>query len=329
LPNFDFDHTTVLLEESIAGLSLKQGDCVFDCTAGGGGHSKLIQEKISPNGQLICLDRDPQAIEHLKNFFAKEVETKNIVIIKSPFSKIKQIAQMLNVVGKVSAVLADIGVSSPQLDQADRGFSFMKDGPLDMRMDPSSGESAADLVNTKTERELQLIFQEFGEEKYSRRIAKKIVQERTKKLFSTTHELAQIVSESVPPFEQQKHPATRVFQALRIYVNGELDELKEFLTGSFEILKPNGRLAVVTFHSLEDRIVKTFFKEKESGIAKDPMLKYLPIMSSDLASEGTIIKPFPILPSEDEILRNIRSRSAKLRVIEKTGKTDEKTRKKS
>lgn len=323
MANSNFAHTSVLLEESISSLSLSHGDVVFDCTAGGGGHSALIRDKIAPDGQLICLDRDPHAIEHLKFMFAQDIEAKNIVVIKSPFSNIKQIADVLNLTGKISAVLADIGVSSPQLDQGIRGFSFMKDGPLDMRMDPSSGESAADVVNTRSERELQLIFQELGEEKYSRRIATKIVQERAKKPFSTTHELARVITESVPPFQQQKHPATRVFQALRIYVNGELDELKTFLESSFEILKPKGRLAVITFHSLEDRIVKNFFKGKESKTSEDPMLKYLPILDSEIQSEGRIIKPFPITPSEEEILRNVRARSAKLRVIEKNGKNEQ------
>lgn len=322
-----FDHTSVLSVESVNSLLLKQGDIVFDCTAGGGGHSALIHQQISPDGQLVCLDRDPQAIEHLKARFAKEIEDRNIIVIKSPFSKIKQVADLLNLSGKISAVLADIGVSSPQLDQAERGFSFMKDGPLDMRMDPSTGESAADLVNTRTERELQLIFQEYGEEKYSRRIARKIVQEREKKTFSTTLELAKAITDAVPKSPQGKHPATRVFQALRIYVNAELDELKTFLEGSFEILKPEGRLAIITFHSLEDRIVKNFFKEKESKSIKDPMLKYLPILDSEIRSEARIIKPFPMLPSDEEIQRNVRARSAKLRVIEKNGRNEQSRKK--
>ena len=321
-----FDHTSVLANEIIAGLALTKGDCVFDCTAGGGGHSRLIWEAIGPSGQLVCLDRDPQAIDHLKTLFEDVTKERKVIIIKSTFSNIKQIAKMLNLTGKVAAILADIGVSSPQLDQADRGFSFSKAGPLDMRMDPTQGESARDIVNLKSDRELQLIFQEFGEEKYARRIAQKIVQERSKAPIETTHDLARIVTESVPPHKHQKHPATRVFQALRIYVNAELDELKSFLTQSFDILKPNGRLAVITFHSLEDRIVKKFFKEKEGGNLKDPMLKYLPIKQEDIVPEGQIIKPFPLVPSDDEIIKNIRARSAKLRVIEKIG-TNERSRK--
>ncbi len=319
----DFDHASVLLEESISYLSLNPGDIVFDCTAGGGGHSQKILGKISPGGKLICLDRDPQAITHLKKIFQIEIEQKNVSIIKSPFSKIKQIAEMLGFSGKISAIFADIGVSSPQLDQGHRGFSFMKDGPLDMRMDSDSGESAADVVNSRNERELQLIFQEFGEEKYARRIAKKIVQIRSEKPFTRTKELANAICDAVPPKQHhEKHPATRVFQALRIYVNKELEELQVFLKDSFEILKENGKLGIITFHSLEDRIVKNFYKEKELKISKDPMLKYLPIMHSDTKIEAKIIKPFPILPTEAEILRNIRARSAKLRVIEKIGSNE-------
>lgn len=325
MPNFD--HTSVLLNEALKALSLKQGDYAFDCTAGGGGHSSLIRDCIAPTGQLVCLDRDPQAIEHLKTRFAEDIEAKRVLVIKSPFSKIKQIANMLGINGKVAGILADIGVSSPQLDQGSRGFSFMKDGPLDMRMDPTSGESAADVINSRNEKELQYIFQEFGEEKYSRRIAKQIVKERIDKPFTTTLQLAQMISRSVPPFEQQKHPATRVFQALRIYVNSELDELRTFLEDSFEILKPNGRLAVITFHSLEDRMVKNFFKDRESNVSQDPNMKYLPIMQSDIKKEAHILKPFPILPSEEEIQRNVRSRSAKLRVIEKIGKNESTSKK--
>jgi 16S rRNA (cytosine1402-N4)-methyltransferase len=313
----EFHHTSVLLNESVNSLLLKQGDYAFDCTAGAGGHSALMHSTLGDTGQLICMDRDAQAINYLKNKFENEIQAKKIIVIKSPFSKIKQIAVMLDIVGKVSGILADIGVSSPQLDQAERGFSFMKNGPLDMRMDQNTGESAADVVHSRSERELQMIFQEFGEEKYSRRIAQAIVRERIQTPILTTQQLSDIIKKAVPPHEQQKHPATRVFQALRIYVNHELDELKEFLVDSFYILKPKGRLSVITFHSLEDRIVKTFFKDKGSKSSIDPMFKHLPIMDSDIKAEGKIIKPFPLLPSEEEILQNVRSRSAKLRVIEK------------
>ncbi len=313
-----FEHKSVLAEEAVSSLNLQKGDCVIDCTAGGGGHSRSIWEAIGPDGQLICLDRDPQAIQHLKEFFGDLVSDKKVLIIKNTFSNLKQIANMLRVTGKVAAILADIGVSSPQLDQAERGFSFGKAGPLDMRMDPTQGESASDVVNTKSERELQLIFQNYGEEKFSRRIAQRIVQERNKAPITTTDELARIISAAVPPTAKgQKNPATQVFQALRIYVNAELDELKSFLDQSLEVLKPEGRLAIITFHSLEDRIVKNFFKEKEGSNVKDPMLKYLPIRQDDIQAEAKIIKPFPIVPSDDEINRNIRSRSAKLRVLEK------------
>lgn len=312
-----FDHTSVLLEESVGALLLSHGDYAIDCTSGGGGHSQLIRDALGPSGTLICLDRDPRAIEHLKLRFAQDIEANKTIVIKSAFSKIKQVASLLGVAGKISGILADLGVSSPQLDDAERGFSFLKDGPLDMRMDPALPETAADIVNTRSERELQLIFQNFGEETYSKRIARKITQERHKKLFESTLQLASCVKSAVPPSHQNKHPATRVFQALRICVNHELDELQKFLEDSFDILKPGGRLAVISFHSLEDRIVKQFFKEKETGKVKDPLLKYLPITDQNEPKAAKIIKPFPLLPSSLEIERNVRSRSAKLRVIEK------------
>lgn len=315
-------HTSVLLNESVSHLNLKRGDIAIDCTAGRGGHSSLILKEISPGGKLICLDRDTDAIDFLKLQFASEIKDKSLLVIKSPFSKVKQIAEMLGLSGKISGILADIGVSSPQIDEANRGFSFMKDGPLDMRMDQSASLTAADIVNQFSERELQLVFQEYGEEKYSKRIAKHIVKHREKTPITSTLQLAQVIKQAVPTQAQQKHPATRVFQALRIQVNDELSELKSLLHNSFEILKPSGRLAIVTFHSLEDRIVKNFFKGKTSSLNNNPLLKDLPILNSELSAEGKIIKPFPITPSEEEILRNVRARSAKLRVIEKNGKDD-------
>lgn len=312
-----FNHQSVLVEESLAALSLKKGDCVVDCTAGGGGHSSQIIKSIAPGGQLICLDRDSQAIQHLTEQFKQEIEARDITVIKSPFSKIKNIAKMMGLEGKISAIFADIGVSSPQLDLAERGFSFSKDGPLDMRMDREANETAADVVNSREEKELKQIFQEYGEERFAQRIARRIVQAREKENIQTTAQLSTIISSCIPKGKQNKHPATRVFQALRIYVNDELGELKRFLSDSFEILKPNGRLAVISFHSLEDRIIKEFFKGKERKTFANPMLKYLPIAESEEEKEGEIIKPFPVIPSEEEIRSNPRSRSAKLRVIEK------------
>lgn len=329
MTNSTFQHKSVLTNECLSHLNVQPGDCVFDCTAGGGGHSMELWKRIAPHGQLVCIDRDPHAIEHLKTVFADLIPSRKVLVIKNTFSNLQQIAKVLNFSGKISAILADLGVSSPQLDQAERGFSFMKDAPLDMRMDQSQGNlSAKDVLATSSERELQNIFQNFGEERYSRRIAKKIVETRSTKEILTTKELADIIVATVPFDKKSKrHPATQVFQALRIFVNSELTELQGFLSQAFEVLKPKGRLAVISFHSLEDRIVKNFFKEKEGKNSQDPVLKHLPILHSEIPCEGTIIKPFPISPSPEEILLNFRARSAKLRVIEKIGTNERNQRK--
>ncbi|MBI2603848.1 MAG: 16S rRNA (cytosine(1402)-N(4))-methyltransferase RsmH [Deltaproteobacteria bacterium] len=326
--NKDFQHQSVLVEESIEALSLRKGDIVVDCTAGGGGHAEKIWERIAPNGLLVCIDRDPTAIEYLQTRFSSLIEEKKVVVIKNRFSQLETISKMLNISGRVGAILADLGVSSVQLDQGERGFSFLKDAPLDMRMDPSShAQSAADVLASLDEKELAAIFFKLGEETQARQIARAIVREREKNPIKTTQQLVNIVTAVKGVQKKKKHPATLVFQALRIFVNEELEELQALLTHSFSVLKPHGRLAIISFQSLEDRIVKTFFKEKSDKLSNNMNLKYLPVREDDiiLRAEGRIIKPFPLLPENEEIISNKRSRSAKLRVIEKLGTNEPKT----
>lgn len=324
--NDEFHHKSVLLDEVIDALSLKNGDIVIDCTAGGGGHAEKIWDRIAPDGLLICIDRDPTAITHLQKRFATLIEEKKIIVIKERFSQLEKIVKMLNLSGKVCAILADLGVSSVQLDTGERGFSFMKNAPLDMRMDPQTQAiSAADVLATFEEKDLADLFYKLGEESHSRKIAKEIVKKRESSPIQTTEQLVNIIEKVKIAQKRKKHPATLVFQALRIFVNEELDELQDLLTQAFKVLKIHGRLAIISFHSLEDRLVKSFFKEKADKLSKHQHLKYLPIRNDDslFQQEGQLIKPFPTLPSEEEILSNKRSRSAKLRVIEKLRAIDE------
>ncbi len=308
----EFKHISVLLEETIDSLRIKPDGIYADGTLGGGGHSFHIASELSENGILIGIDRDTEAIEAAKK---KLCGFSNVRYVHNNFSDIKNILKSEGIEAIDGAVI-DLGVSSYQLDSSERGFSYMKDAPLDMRMDRTKHFSAYDVVNTYSEAELVRIFFDYGEEKFSRKIASLIVKHREEKNIETTLELVEIIKKAIPERLRQKgsHPAKRVFQAIRIEVNSELEPLKKSVTDFFESLSPGGRLAIITFHSLEDRIVKQTFQ----GFAKGCICpKDFPICVCGKKPTGKIITAKPILPCEEEIQYNKRSKSAKLRVIEK------------
>lgn len=303
-------HQSVLLSESLLGLSIDPDGIYIDATFGRGGHSNAILEKLSPKGRLIALDRDPEAVCHAREYFAND---KRFEIHEIPFSKLEELVESLGLLGRVNGILLDLGVSSPQLDTASRGFSFMKEGPLNMRMGEDVEKDARFFVNHASHHEMVKIFREYGEERYSMRIARAIESARAVKPIETTLELVEIIRQAVPRTEKHKHPATRVFQALRIHVNRELEELKAVLNASMKVLSKGGRLVCISFHSLEDRIVKHFMKEKSEGPA---IPRGLPIRETkrefSLKRIGKAVKP-----QQEEMEKNIRSRSAVLRIGEK------------
>ncbi|WGL17947.1 16S rRNA (cytosine(1402)-N(4))-methyltransferase RsmH [Microbulbifer bruguierae] len=301
-------HRSVLLREAVDALVVDPDGFYIDGTFGRGGHSAQVLERLGASGRLLAVDKDPQAIEYANSRFAGE---SRFEIWHGSFADIDQAAA--KVAGQVTGILLDLGVSSPQLDQPERGFSFMQDGPLDMRMDTSRGISAAEWVNSESESELARVFKEYGEERFARRMAGAIVRRRQEKPFERTLDLAEVVKAANPAWEKGKHPATRVFQAIRIHVNGELEDLRQALEKSLALLKPGGRLVVISFHSLEDRMVKRFIREQEKG----PQLpRGLPVMDSQihrtLRSVGKAVKA-----EAQEIGENVRSRSAVMRVAER------------
>ncbi|WP_444943707.1 16S rRNA (cytosine(1402)-N(4))-methyltransferase RsmH [Microbulbifer sp. ZKSA006] len=301
-------HRSVLLREAVDALVTEPDGFYIDGTFGRGGHSASILERLGPKGQLVGVDKDPQAIEFAEQRFAGE---SRFSIWHGSFADMDKAAGQA--AGKVSGILLDLGVSSPQLDQAERGFSFMQDGPLDMRMDTSRGISAAEWVNTEAEAEMARVFKAYGEERFARRMAAAIVKRRQEEPFARTLDFAEVVKEANPAWEKGKHPATRVFQAIRIHINGELNDLQSALDKSLQLLAPGGRLVIISFHSLEDRMVKRFIREKERG----PQLpRGLPVMDSQitktLRSVGKAVKANTV-----EVDENQRSRSAVMRVAEK------------
>lgn len=304
-------HEPVLLEESLTNLIDNYSGNYLDVTAGFGGHSSGILDIISHEGRLISSDRDQDSINYLNNRFS---ENSNINIIKSNFSQICQALKKENIEFKFDGIIADLGMSSFQLDNSERGFSFMRNGKLDMRMDQQQNLIAKDWINTAPENEIANVIWRFGEESSSRKIAKEIVKKRKKKLIETTEELAEIITDvkKNTAYKNKKHPATKTFQGIRIFINNELEELKLFLDNSLELLNPKGRLCIISFHSLEDRIVKRFFRDN-SRI--DPNLAKLPNMQ-DTSMLKVIAKK--IKPTESEIIHNPRARSAVLRVAERT-----------
>lgn len=307
----EFNHIPVLLNECIENLNIKPNGIYVDGTLGGAGHSLQIAQKLSPKGKLVGIDKDEDALkvasEKLKDF-------KNIEYINNNHDNIKSILLSLGI-EKVDGILLDLGVSSYQLDEAERGFSYMKDAELDMRMDKTQSLTAKYVVNNYKEEELARIIYEYGEEKFSRRIAKNICEYRKIEPIDTTMKLVKIIEKSIPKTKSnQGHPAKRTFQAIRIEVNNEIEPLQKTITDSIDCLNKNGRLCVITFHSLEDRAVKNAFTMAE-GICTCP--SDLPYCVCGKQEKGKIITKKPILPTKEEMEINTRSRSAKLRVFEK------------
>lgn len=307
----DLAHLSVLLQESIDGLAIKPDGIYMDATFGRGGHSKQILKALSENGQLIAIDRDLSAIEAAKPL----TEDPRFSIYHRPFSELQAVAEELGLMGKIDGILMDLGVSSPQLDDAERGFSFMRNGPLDMRMDTTRGVSAAQWLAVAEEQDITQVIKEFGEEKFGKRIAHGIVNARQIQPITDTAQLAEIIDLAVPVKDKYKHPATRSFQAIRIYVNSELDEIKTGLKAALNTLAPQGRLAVISFHSLEDRLVKRFVREQSRGLN---VPHGMPIMQAEIDA-AKAMKPIgkAIKPSADELQKNVRARSSVLRVAEK------------
>ncbi|MBQ6873388.1 MAG: 16S rRNA (cytosine(1402)-N(4))-methyltransferase RsmH [Clostridia bacterium] len=305
----EFNHISVLLDETIQSLDIKENGIYVDCTAGGGGHSSAILRALG-DGRLIAFDQDPDAIEVLNERLGAD---RRVTIVRSNFENLRQVLSELGI-DKVDGILADLGVSSHQLDTAERGFSVHNDAPLDMRMS-QSGTSAADLVNTLGERELARIITSYGEEKFARSIARNIVKERSVEPITTTLRLAEIIKYSIPAAARRSggHPARKTFQALRIAVNGELDKLSDTLDDMFDLLKAGGRLSIITFHSLEDRMVKKRFSQFCEGCTCP---KEFPVCVCGKTPRGELPFKF-VTASEEELERNPRSRSATLRTIEK------------
>ena len=304
-------HISVLLNESISSLNLKENSIIVDATLGYGGHSSYILDRIK-KGYLFAFDQDSEAIRHSTDRLSK-VGT-NFTIIKSNFVNMKEELSKLGV-EHVDGVLFDLGVSSPQLDDASRGFSFHEDAKLDMRMDKDNPLTAYDVVNNYSREELSNIFYKYGEDKFARNIAKKIVEYRANKPIETTLELVEVIKTAVPmKFRIDKHPARQVFQAIRIEVNHELDVIEPAINQALELLNVGGRVAVITFHSLEDRLVKNIFREK---CKIDEKLKGLPNVPEEYLPDFRLVVNKAIVPSEEELERNPRARSSKLRVIEK------------
>lgn len=304
-------HISVLLEESIKALNLKEDSTIVDCTLGYGGHSSYILQRIK-RGALFAFDQDSEAIRHSTERL-KAIGT-NFTIINSNFVNLKEELAKRGV-EKVDGILFDLGVSSPQLDDASRGFSYHEDARLDMRMNKDNPLSAYEVVNNYEEQDLVNIFYKYGEDKFSKNIARKIVEYRKNKKIETTLELVEIIKSAVPMKERlKKHPARQIFQAIRIEVNHELDVLEPALEQALSMLKVGGRVAVITFHSLEDRIVKNIFKEK---CKIDEKVKGLPNIPDEYLPDFKLVVNKAILPSKEELEKNSRSRSAKLRVIER------------
>ncbi|MBZ5213567.1 16S rRNA (cytosine(1402)-N(4))-methyltransferase RsmH [Bacillus paralicheniformis] len=308
-----FEHTTVLLKETVAGLNVKEDGTYVDCTLGGAGHSEYLLSQLSEKGKLVAFDQDETALRHAKEKLADHEG--QVVFIKSNFRYLKD---RLNEIGitKVDGVLFDLGVSSPQLDTPERGFSYHHDAPLDMRMDLSAGLSAKEVINEWPYEDLVKIFFKYGEEKFSKQIARKIEKAREQSAIETTGQLVDIIKEAIPAPARRSggHPAKRIFQAIRIAVNDELRVFEEALLQAIEVLKPGGRVSVITFHSLEDRICKSTFKEMSSP----PELPHgLPVIPKEFEPKLKLVNRKPITASEEELEHNNRARSAKLRIAEK------------
>lgn len=315
----DFHHHTVLLHEAVEALNIKSDGIYIDATFGRGGHSAEIIKQLGPDGRLLLIDKDPLAIAHAKGVYKDD---ERVFVWQGSFKDFPDALRSCDVcngVEEADGLLLDLGVSSPQLDDAARGFSFMRDGKLDMRMNPGVGESAAEWLGRAAEEEIANVIYLYGEERFSRRIAHAIVEKRAETPISSTLQLAEIITAAIPRKAQRKepgkHPATRSFQAIRIFINRELDDLHECLDNSLEFLTTKGHIVVISFHSLEDRIVKRFLKAH----SRAPSLpRGLPIMDDQLFVPDFKLVGKPVKPSKDEVEVNVRSRSAIMRVAERT-----------
>ena len=303
-------HIPVLCTEAIEGLNIKPDGCYLDGTFGRGGHAAAILEHLSPAGRLIAIDRDPEAVQSVSETFKADPRFQ---FHHGCFADLDKIVQHHQLVGKIDGILLDIGVSSPQIQTAKRGFSFYQDGPLDMRMDPTQGISAAVWLQQAEESDIVWVLRTFGEEPFAKRIAAAIVSTRDEHPLTTTLQLANLISSAVPKGRPGKHPATQSFQAIRIYLNQELDQLKQALQAALKVLAPGGRLCVISFHSLEDRIVKRFFQEQATG----GIPKGVPLQEKDIPRILKVLKK--VRASENELQENPRARSATLRIAEKVG----------
>ena len=308
----NFSHITVLLDEAVAALAVRADGCYLDGTFGRGGHSRLILQQLGPDGRLLGFDKDPLAITTGQ---ALAAEDGRFVVVQRSFAELGEEVAARQMSGRVAGILLDLGVSSPQLDDPERGFSFMHDGPLDMRMDPSRGISAAQFIASAPEEEIARVFKEYGEERFARRMARAVVLRRAEQPFERTADLAEVLKVANPAWEKGKNPATRAFQGLRIHINNELADLERGLEAALEALEVGGRLVVISFHSLEDRMVKLFMRRHVKGEA-DTLPRNLPVRFVAFEPRIKLIGK-PQFASEAELKANPRSRSAVMRVAEK------------
>ena len=313
MANTDGAHTTVLLAEAVHALKPERGGFFIDCTFGRGGHSKAVLERLGESGELLAMDKDAEAVN--SDQARSLCKSERFHVVHSSFARLKAEAESLGWNGRVAGILMDLGVSSPQLDEAHRGFSFMRNGPLDMRMNTGEGPTAAQWLAGVAEEELIQVLHEYGEERHARQIAKAVIARRARQPLLMTGDLARLIEETVPTREKAKHPATRTFQAIRIYLNRELGELEEGLKQARDVLEPGGRLVVIAFHSLEDRIVKRFMRDEERGCtAEEARAQFQVSRNPVLRRVGRAIRP-----SLEETRSNSRARSAVMRVAEKLG----------
>lgn len=314
----EFNHVTVLLNEAVDNLKIKPNGVYVDCTLGGGGHTSKILSLLGEDGHLYSFDQDQTAIEYNQQNLSHEIEGSKLTLIKDNFRNIKKDLNELGVLG-VDGIVYDLGVSSPQFDVAERGFSYKLDAPLDMRMNQQQSLTAKEIINQWSFNDLMRIFSRYGEEKFAKQIARKIEQQRNLAPIETTTQLAELIKSAIPARARRKggHPAKKVFQALRIAVNDELGALEESLEEALNLLNVNGRISVITFQSLEDRLVKTMFKENSTLPDLPPGL---PVIPDNLEVDYRLVNRKPILPTEKEIQTNHRAHSAKLRVIERIKK---------
>ena len=299
-----------MLNEALDALALRPDGCYVDCTFGRGGHSRPILQRLDSRGRLLAFDKDPEAISSARNEFAGD---RRFSCFPGSFTRLAEVIEEMGMLGAIDGLLFDLGVSSPQLDDASRGFSFLQDGLLDMRMNPAEGFSAADWISQASEAELIGVLRSYGEERYAARIARAIVALRAETAITSTRQLSELIKDAVPTTEPGKHPATRSFQAIRIHVNNELEELKTVLAQVIDVLREGGRLAVISFHSGEDRIVKRFIRQQSRA---DPYPSYLPVSAGEI-KPGMKAIGRPIKSAEEANRDNPRGRSAVLRVAEK------------